>query len=101
MELAKSQLIKRTFSICDFPFPLYSCSLYVVNFFISDKGTHAQRNIKKVGFFPLLRDIHYEANNLYLLHINICTIAADRQSSRNTNRGGSGTDKILIYIIYI
>ena len=36
MELAKSQLIKPTFSICDFPFPLYSCSVYVVlNFFLS------------------------------------------------------------------
>ena len=46
---------------------------------------------------------HYEANNLYLLHIYICTIdyKADAQSSCNTKRGGSGTDKILIYIIYI
>ena len=43
---------------------------------------------------------HYEANNLYLLQIHICTIAVDPQSSRNTNRGVSGTDKRLIYIIY-
>ena len=69
MELAKPQLIKPTFAICDFPFPLYSCSLYVVNFFISDKGTHAQRNIKKVGFFSLLRDIMRQTTFIYFTYI--------------------------------
>ena len=69
MELAKPQLIKPTFAICDFPFPLYSCSLYVVNFFISDKGTHAQRNIKKVGFFSLLRDITRQTTFIYFTYI--------------------------------
>ena len=55
--------------------------------------------MKRLEFFSRLRDIT-EANNLYLLQIHIWTIAVDPQSSRNTNRGVSGTDKILIYIIY-
>ena len=38
---------------------------------------------------------------IYFTYINYLCNSADPQSSRNTNRGGSGTDKILIFIIHI
>ena len=40
-------------------------------------------------------------NNNLLLHIHICTIVLTRKVAATLIEGGSGIDKILIYIIFI